>query len=190
MGHPTLHPVFSAMNSNCKKISLLNPGESDAVEFKDGKMIFSDLNVFDNYSWDYIKTSAMVSDIREAVMSSTLLAFVDWVNLPLASDIWDGVLHDIIKPSGRKDFIFLFDLCDPSKKTVQQIDEVLDLISCFSTYGSVTLGLNENETLKIWCAIQVLTQLIRQTKLRYPPLRCGRFSIQGDEHRLSIGPSN
>jgi sugar/nucleoside kinase (ribokinase family) len=82
-----------------------------------------------------------------------LIAFVDWANLSLASNIWDGVLHDIIKPSGKKDFIFFFDLCDPSKKSVQQIDELLDLISSFSHYGRVTLGLNENETIKIWCAI-------------------------------------
>jgi hypothetical protein len=153
MGSPQLHPLFSEINSNCKKISLLNPGESDAVEFNDGKMIFSQLSVFENYNWNYIKTSAKMSGIRKAVMGSTLLAFVDWVNLPLSSNIWDGVLHDIIRPSGRKDFIFLFDLCDPSKKTVLQIDQVLDLISSFSPYGKVTLGLNENETIKIWCAI-------------------------------------
>ncbi len=177
MGHPTLHPVFSAMNSNCKKISLLNPGESDAVEFNDGKMIFSELSAFENYNWNYIKTSAMVSEIRKAVMSSTLLAFVDWVNLPLASNIWDGVLHDIIKPSGRKDFIFLFDLCDPSKKTVQQIDDVLDLISCFSPYGNVTLGLNENETLKIWCAIHGVDATNPLEKSKVPTVEVAGDSV-------------
>jgi len=177
MGHPTLHPAFSAMNSNCKKISLLNPGKSDAVEFNDGKMIFSELSVFENYNWNYIKTSAMVPDIRKAVMSSTLLAFVDWVNLPLASNIWDGVLHDIIKPSGRRDFIFLFDLCDPSKKTVQQIDEVLDLISCFSPYGNVTLGLNENETLKIWCAIHGVDATNPLEKSKIPAVEVAGDSV-------------
>ena len=41
----------------------------------------------------------------------------------------------------------------PQKKTTQEIDEILDVIGCFSSYGKVTLGLNENETLRIWTAL-------------------------------------
>ena len=104
-------------------------------------------------------------------MESSLIAFVDWANLVLASNIWDGVLHDIIKPSGRKNFRFFFDLCDPTKKTVQQIDEVLDLISSFSHYGKVTLGLNENETIKIWCAIHGVDSSKRSDKSKIPNVR-------------------
>ena len=153
MGYPKLHPVFSAMNERCKIISLQDPGESHAIEFSDGKLILSELSVFQGFNWNYINNSPEIHQIRRSFMECSLVAFVDWANLSLASNIWDGVLHDIIKPLGRKNYHFFFDLCDPSKKTVQQIDEVLDLISSFSHYGKVTLGLNENETIKIWCAI-------------------------------------
>src|SRR5688572_15955150 len=153
LGYPERHQVFADMNERCRLISVLNPGQSDAIEFEDGKMIFSELAVFDHYDWKYIKDTIDIEELRKAVVQSDLLAFVDWVNLPHASDIWEGVLADIIKPSGKKDFLFLFDLCDPSKKTTEEIDEVLDLMVCFSSYGKVTLGLNENETLKIWAAI-------------------------------------
>ncbi len=153
LGYPERHGVFSTMSERCDVMSVLNPGESDAIEFEDGKMIFSELSVFDHYDWQFIKKKADEEKLRKAVAESNLLAFVDWVNLPHASDIWEGILADIIKPSGKKDFLFLFDLCDPSKKTTEEIDEVLDLMSCFSSYGKVTLGLNENETLKIWSAI-------------------------------------
>jgi hypothetical protein len=96
---------------------------------------------------------------------------VDWVNLPHASDIWEGILQDVVKPSGRRDFLFLFDLCDPSKKTTEEIDEVLDLMSCFSPYGKVTLGLNENETLKIWAAINGVDLNLMDPKNKIPPVR-------------------
>jgi hypothetical protein len=152
-GYPERHSVFSTMSEKCNIISVLNPGESDAIEFEDGKMIFSELSVFDHYDWQYIKKKTDIEQLRKAVAECNLLAFVDWVNLPHASDIWEGILTDIIKPSGKKDYLFLFDLCDPSKKTTEEIDEVLDLMSCFSSYGKVTLGLNENETLRIWSAI-------------------------------------
>lgn len=165
MGYPEKHPVFSSMNNKCEVISVLDAGESDAIEFEDGKMIFSELSVFDHYDWQHITNTVGIEKLRKAIMNSHLLAFVDWVNLPHASDIWQGVLNDIIKPSGKEDFLFLFDLCDPSKKTPEEIDEVSDLMSSFSAYGKVTVGLNENETLKIWAAING-----RDAKSQMPPV--------------------
>jgi hypothetical protein len=171
LGYPKLHPVFLSMNERCKVISLQDPGESHAIEFSDGKLILSELSVFQGYNWNYINNSAEIHQIRRGFMDSNLIAFVDWANLSLASNIWDGVLHDIIKPSGKKDFTFFFDLCDPSKKTVQQIDELLDLISSFSPYGKVTLGLNENETIKIWCAIHGVDITKPSEKAKIPSVR-------------------
>ncbi len=152
LGVPAIHPVFASLDSN-KLIPLANPGDSRALEFSDGKIILSELSMFGHYDWNTISTTSGVEKIRAAILESNLVAFVDWANLPFASDIWDGVLQNIIKPSGRKDFRFFFDLCDPSKKTCEQIDEVLDLIGCFAVYGDVTLGLNENETIRLWSAL-------------------------------------
>lgn len=153
MGFPQRHEVFSGMHASCEVVSVLNPGLSDAIEFLDGKLIFSELEVFEKYTWQYLKDTAGIDRLVKAVSDSSLIAFVDWANLPHASDIWKGMLADVVKPSGRKDFYFLFDLCDPSKKTTEEIKEVLNIMTAFSAYGKVTLGLNENETLKIWAAL-------------------------------------
>ena len=153
LGYPKLHPLFYDLNKNCEPISVLDPGESDAIEFEDGKIILSELTVFDDYNWKHIVRTIGLPRIQKTIEHCGFLAFVDWVNLPHSSDIWEGMLQDVIKPSGRRDFLFLFDLCDPSKKSPQEIDEILDVIGCFSSYGKVTLGLNENETLRIWSAL-------------------------------------
>jgi hypothetical protein len=153
LGYPKLHPLFYDLNKNCEPISVLDPGESEALEFEDGKIILSELTVFDDYDWKHIVRTIGLPRIQKTIEQCGLLAFVDWVNLPHSSDVWEGMLTDVIKPSGRRDFLFLFDLCDPSKKSTQEIDEILDVIGCFSSYGKVTLGLNENETLRIWTAL-------------------------------------
>lgn len=171
LGYPARHEVFKDMSKKSTVISVLNPGESDAIEFDDGKIIFSELSVFEHYNWKYIKDTVDIEEIRKAVGESSLVTFVDWVNLPHASDIWQGVLEDVIKPSGRRDFLFLFDLCDPTKKTTGQIDEVLDLISCFSPYGKVTLGLNENETLKTWASINGIDSNDPVARGKIPPVK-------------------
>ena len=158
MGFPVAHKAFENISSNCEIISLSEAGESDAIEFDDGKLIVSELGMFRNYDWEYIKKTAGLGNLRKRLLESDLLAFVDWANLQHAESIWEGVLQDIIKPSGRKDFLFFFDLCDPSKKSPVQIDEILDVISSFSFYGKVTLGLNTNEAMAIWSSLTGVVQ--------------------------------
>jgi hypothetical protein len=153
MGFPEINPVFSTMHSSCQKISVASPGISNAFEFGDGKLIFSELDKLFDYDWNHIAKNGGLNKIRKAAQDAQLVALVDWVNLPRATSIWQ-LFHDkIVKHSGRKDYYFIFDLCDPSKKSTQEINEVIDLISSFSYYGNVTLGLNENETNKIWMAL-------------------------------------
>ncbi len=153
MGFPLIHPVFEEMNSSCKVISVSPPGISNALEFNDGKIIISELEMLAAYNWNHIKKACNINEIKGIAEEATLFAFVDWANLPHATDIWQRFLRSVIKPMPERKRFFLFDLCDPSKKSTQHIDEVLDLISDFSAYGSVTLGLNENETNKIWLAL-------------------------------------
>lgn len=158
MGFPEFHPLFNTLNRRCTPISLLSPGKSDAIEFNDGKLIFSDLSTFSQYDWAYIKRTAGLEKLRATILESDLIALVDWANVTHAEDIWEGILEDIIKPSGRRDFLFFFDLCDPSKKSAQHIDDILDIISSFSFYGKVTLGMNENETMTIWSSLTGVDQ--------------------------------
>ena len=189
MGYPKKHSIFEGMNGNSELISLIDPGLSDAVEFSDGKIIFSELEVFDKYNWAYVKGTTGIDSLLKMASETSLFAFVDWANLPHATDIWDGFLHDVIKLAGRKDFYFLFDLCDPSKKTVQQIDEVLDVIGSFSSYGKVTLGLNENETLKIWAALNGFDYTNHADPTIPPVIHAGEFLYKSmDIDSLLIHP--
>jgi hypothetical protein len=157
MGFPKRHQAFAGLSDKCNAVSLLQPGESNAIEFDDGKLILSDLGVFDTYDWTYIKKAVGLETLTRTFLEGDVIALVDWANLRHAENIWEGVREDIIKPSG-KNFSFFFDLCDPSKKTPFEIDEILDLISSFSFYGSVTLGLNQNEAMTIWSFLTGVTQ--------------------------------
>lgn len=153
LGSPCVHAEFESISDNCEIYSAANAALNDAIEFDNGKLIFSDLRVFDDYTWQYLKKTIGIAKMRNCVSECSMIALVNWASLPHATDIWEGLLEEVIRPMGKKDFMFLFDLGDPSNKTAEEIDQVLDLISCFSCYGKVTLSLNENETLKIWAAL-------------------------------------
>ena len=49
---------------------------------------------------------------------------------------------------------FFFDLCDPSKRSKEEIVAALAVINRYKPYGKVTLGLNENEAKKIYVALE------------------------------------
>lgn len=153
LGHPQLHPVFQSLHPNVFPHTMAMPGLSDAFEFNDGKLIFSDCGSFDTLDWERVKDNVGLEKIKEIYLQCQMLAAVDWVNLPYATDIWQGLLNEIVRPSGQLSKKFFFDLADPSRKSNAEIRDALEVISDFSGYGEVALGLNENETNLVFAAL-------------------------------------
>jgi hypothetical protein len=170
MGFPQINPLFQNTNPIVNQITIASPGQSEALEFENGKIIFSDLSSFQFYNWQHIKKTVATSKLQNIAKASKLFALVDWANLTCSTNLWKGFLDDIIKPLGKRDQYFLFDLCDPSKKSYEQIEEVLDLISHYTTYGKVTLGLNENEANRIWLALNGYDPTRAHGKVEIPAL--------------------
>lgn len=154
LGFPKIHPVFEDLHPNIQVHSLENSGQSDAFEFQDGKLIFSDCGSFDGLNWEKVKSRIGIDKLKEIYLDSQLVAAVDWVNLPHASNIWQGLLEEIVKPNGSIGKKFFFDLCDPSRKSNEEIREALQIISRYSEFGEVTFGLNENETNLVFEALE------------------------------------
>lgn len=156
MGFPQISAEFKTMNPLCELITYGHSGVTNAMEFGDGKLMFSDLGAFERVNWSYLKSVIGVESILSYISKSQVVALVDWVNLPHSTDIWRGILSEIVRPLGNPNKHYLFDLCDPSKKSPEEIVQMLDLISEFANFGLVTLGMNENETRKIWLALKGL----------------------------------
>jgi hypothetical protein len=178
MGYPDLNNVFEEMNANCEIISIAEPAQTNALEFNDGKIIFSEVSTFEQLTWTYVSAVAGIDNLTRWIYESQLIAFVDWANLNHCTDIWHGILEDIIvnlnpDPSekernafyfssknltkgdsnGMRHKNFFFDLCDPSKRSKEEILVALSVINRYKPYGRTTLGMNENEARKVYIAL-------------------------------------
>jgi hypothetical protein len=178
MGYPDLNNVFEEMNTNCEVISIAEPAQTNALEFNDGKIIFSEVSTFEQLTWTYVAAVAGIDNLTKWIYESQVVAFVDWANLNHCTDIWQGILEDIIvnlnpAPSEREQNAFyfssknltkgdsngmrhknfFFDLCDPSKRSKEEILAALAVINRYKPYGRVTLGINENEARKVYTAL-------------------------------------
>ncbi len=153
MGYPDINPVFNVLPKTCEMITLANTGLTNAYEFDDGKLIFSNLSTFKTFDWEYIKNKLPLEKLSNIIEQSKLVGLVDWSNLIHCSKIWEGILEEIMPKLNDKHKYFFFDLADPSKKSIEEIKEILAVIGKYAQYGKVTLGANENETLKIYLAL-------------------------------------
>jgi len=150
-GEKNIHPVFQTMSNNCELLSLGKPAETNALEFDDGKLILSEVSAFSRLDWNFVQQQYPVEQLTQILNPCQMVALVDWCNLPLATDVWQGLLKDVIPQLG--DDIqrqYFFDLADPGKKSVAEIRKVTGVISRYEAYGAVTLGLNENEAYRLY----------------------------------------
>jgi len=147
-GDGALHPEFDDLNKSCQLISLGDPAETIALEFRDGKLILSELSSLDSLNWHKVSRISEENHLSEIVHNSYLFALVDWCNLRHATEIWEGLLKEYISGSKSRDKTFFFDLADPSKKSDHDIKKIFQVIAGFKPFGRVYLGLNENETRK------------------------------------------
>jgi len=94
---------------------------------------------------------SMVQKERSSLFSSAqIIEFTDWAAVQNASRLWDGLYTDVIKPLKKRDFHFIFHLGNVAKKLVFDIDEALDIIGDYSSFGKVMLMLDNDEISDLW----------------------------------------
>ncbi len=148
LGTPKIDPVFQDLPATL--ISLGAPAETIALEFEDGKLILSDVKAFEDLGWEKVKSVMGLPHLERLFAESQLLALVDWSNLPLANDLLQGILREVVPKTAGGNQHFFFDLADPTAKSPAEIMAILETMGSYAAYGKVTLGVNENEALFLY----------------------------------------
>jgi hypothetical protein len=127
--------------------------------------------------WSYLRQAPIIAELQALFRQCRTVAFDDWSALGSASELWDGLLVDVIKPLGRQDLEFIFYLGDSRQKLSFQVDEALDIISDFARHGQVTFALDEGEALKLWMVLNGVQADTPMLKQDYPDRKKKFFSI-------------
>jgi hypothetical protein len=100
--------------------------------------------------WHDVKNSPVIEDLKSLFLNNRIIPFTNWSNVYSGSDLWYGLLADVIKPLKKKDFEFIFYLGDITQRRSFEVDEILDIISAFSHCGRVTFAMDEDEAIRLW----------------------------------------
>ncbi len=150
LGQP-VHPVFEDLARRSNAVSLGAPGVTHALEFEDGKIMLGEMADFDNLTYERILKIIGEGAFHDLVARADLIAMVNWTMIPHLTTIFNDVLANVLphlppKDGGR---IYFFDLCDPAKRSTQDLRAALESIRRFQNHGRVILGLNYAEARKV-----------------------------------------
>lgn len=156
LGVPTIDAVFEPMLDKCKLVSIANPGQTDAVEFLDGKLMIGKREALRDVNWDKLKETVGIEKLIALVDESKLIGLENWTMLPYMTDIWRGMLTEVLPhiDIDKEKYIF-FDLADPENRLKADIIEALSVIQEFSSKFKVILGLNLKEAIEIGDILEV-----------------------------------
>ena len=102
------------------------------------------------FKWRESNGDLIFEDLEMLFKNSRVVEFADWSEVKNASDIWDNLRQDVIKPLRRNDFDFIFYTGDASSKLIFEVDEFLDILSDYSLHGKVTVVSEERNATHLW----------------------------------------
>jgi hypothetical protein len=139
-----------------------------------------------------LKSYWHVRDLKPILEKCRIISFADWASIDGASDLWDHLRTEVIKPLGRHDYEFIFYLGDTSNKPPYEVDEILDIMSAFSFSGKVTLILRDGETSELWkqqkgnASLSFVTDNDSKGQYIFNSMNIDRLLVYSPDHRITI----
>jgi hypothetical protein len=175
LGYPTIHPVFADFATRAKVMSIAEPGHTDALEFDDGKLMLGKHQSLRDVNWQNILERVGLAELKRSINQAELVGMVNWTMLPHLSDIWKNLSSEVFPSVPKTDRLFFVDLCDPEKRTADDLRAAMRMLTQIEEQMKVILGLNLKEATQVGDvlglarpdhpeeAIEETAQLIRQT---------------------------
>jgi sugar/nucleoside kinase (ribokinase family) len=150
LGYPTAHPVFAELASRSEVYSVAEPGHTDALEFKDGKLMLGKLTGLNGVTWENLVARVGVEKLTAMLGRSRLIAMNNWTMIPHMTAVLEALTAEVLSKlpplaEGARRTFFI-DLADPEKRTREDLRGVLQLLTRMERYVEVTLGLNLKES--------------------------------------------
>ncbi len=156
LGHPVPHAVFSDMAAKCKACySLCEPGVTDALEFRDGKIMLGKHQTLKDVHYARMLEVVGIEKLKGLWQNSNLIALTNWTMLPHQTDIWKNLLKDMAGVKAPEGAILFVDLADPEKRPAEELASACRLLKQFRSSHKVVFGVNQKESMEVGNALKL-----------------------------------
>ncbi len=150
LGKNKINPIFSNLVNKCKQYySISNPGETMALEFKDGKIMLGILKSINHISYQKIIRTVKKPNLLNIVRKVKVISFLNWTMIVQMNKIIENFIKLFEKNNIRDKYLF-FDLADFSKRTDKDIMKLFNILKYRLENYNVILGLNKKEAEMIY----------------------------------------
>lgn len=169
MGYPDLSPFMSKMNPNCRLHSVCDPGQCNALEFHDGKVMLYGAKNLKELTWEGITDKIPKETLKRYFAESSLAALLNWGELYQATELFSQVFRNCITQEKNK--WLLIDLSDASGKTQKELAKMVDLCREMNRYRTIIFSTNENEC-RLLYRLLVSSEEVTQKEMTQAVARC------------------
>lgn len=157
IGWPEVDPLFKHLESYGDLITIAPAAVTLATEFEDGKIMHGKHESLKEVTWpNFLERLGGEERLDFALREADVVSLVNWTMLPFLNDVIRGVLSRVQTLGEEAPKAFFFDLCDPEKRTREDLLEALAVMTAFTQYASIViLGLNEKESLAVCEALDI-----------------------------------
>lgn len=149
-----IEPLFQDMAVRCDKAFPLCPsGHTDALEFQDGKILLGKMGSVPTIDYDVLLQHIPMRQLIDIFERCDLFASVNWTMLPKMTELWQGLLRDVLpalSPRFPDKLRWMFvDFADPRKRSDEDLAKAVSVLRDMSSVFRVTIGLNYAESLRV-----------------------------------------
>lgn len=157
LGKESIHPVFHELAEGATIYSIADPGQTDALEFTDGKLMLGKIESMKDVTWQAIVDAVGIDGLKRILAEVDLVALVNWTMLPHMTRIWRHLTDEILPtlPVRTEKPWFFVDLADPEKRRPEELVEAVEHLKQFNSHFRTVLGLNRKEATEVSNALQI-----------------------------------
>lgn len=145
--------VFKPLQKYGCLISVREPNLCISLGSDDGKIMMAFNYDNNNLSWSAIKHHVSEDELIRLWQDSTMICLLNWIEMPKATDLYRNLFEVVIPISDCKKLI-LFDFSD-TRRSREDLSDILFLLSRYSEYAHIILSLNENEKHLVCEALEI-----------------------------------
>jgi hypothetical protein len=120
------------------------PNRTDALEFRDGKIMLVDSQPLEELTYGNLIRSLAVKNLGEMFAGKRAVVLTNWTMTPHATEIYETICRQDL-PHIPDDVVFFFDIADPARRSNEEIGALLDVLAHFGQTHSTFLSLNLKE---------------------------------------------
>jgi len=141
VGEGEVDPLFAGLAERARVETLGPPGETDALEFDDGKVMLGRPGALDVVTWGRVRGSLV------GALGGRVLAMGNWTMTAGMTGIWEGLAREGLPGSGCAG-VFL-DLADPARRPDAELIAGIEAARAMDAHAPVTVGLNLSEAERV-----------------------------------------